>query len=198
MHPKNELKLISCIFACMGLAAVQPYFRTKFSIHNIVLIIPTAIQLLILCLEMYTAIAYPEEFYLLSILTVGEFTDIVQLFGLLIAGIIQIVENTSKSQIDQSIKDSIKNIDQEIFTKYHCKSSKNCSFCKKRSLKPFLISRMFYLIVVSFAIDAAVVFTVGARKKIWRQGICVREFTANMIRLGLLYIVCHFYWVNIC
>lgn len=193
MHPKYEFKSISYIFAGLGLATVQPYFRTNSTTGKFVLVVPTIIQLLMLLVQTYFVLAYPD-YYCYQGSAIGELTDIVQVFGLLCAGIIQILENIFKSQLDQSIKDSIENIDQEIFIKHFCRHLENCAFCKKRRLTPFLINRIFSFIVTSIAIDAAILLTTLDNS--WSRSLYVREFTAIMIRLGLLHIVCHFYWVN--
>lgn len=196
MHPENEFKSISHIFVCLGLATVQPYFRSDSQLHNVFLIIPTIIQSLVILLEVCISMLYPEEF-ILQETDVTKFTDVVQLFGILSAGTIQILENVSKSRIDQSIKESIENFDRDIFTEHHCRRLENCAFCKKRFLRPFLITRAFYLVIVSFTMDAIVVITLDDEEKHWRQSLLARRFTANMIRIGLLHIVCHFHWVNI-
>ena len=123
----------------------------------------------------------------------------IQILGLLVAGIIQIVENISKSHIDLCIKESIESADREIFLNHYCPkyNRTECDFCQKLSLKPFLISRTVCLLLLSLAIDTIILLTLPDDQKIWRHSICVREFTANMIRIGLLYVACHFYWVNI-
>lgn len=195
MHPKTELKTISYIFASVGLATVQPNFQKNFPNQNFILFIPTLIQIIIISLELYVGLAYPEEFFHRTS-SVGAFTDLVQVFGLLTAGIIQITENIWKRQIDQCLKESIERFDRVIFAKHHCRNAKKCVFCQNRSVKSFLISRTILLFVLSLAIDISILLTIDDEERIWRQSIWVRELTAKMIRLGLIYIVCHLYWVN--
>lgn len=195
MHPKNEFKALSFVFACIGMASVQSHFRSNVPIRNLCLMIPTCVQLMVVSLELYAVLVYPTEFYHTSLL-VGGYIDVVLIVGLFVVGIIQIVENISKSQIDQRIKESIESVDREIFRIHYCRGSGKCAFCQKLSLKPFLIKRAPYLFVVSLAIDSIVVLMLHENNRIWKHNICIREFTANMIRIGLFYVACHFYWVN--
>lgn len=195
MHSKNEFKAISFVFACVGMATVQSHLRQNCPHRNFFLFIPTCVQLIIV---VYVVLLYLKQFpYNLTIL--GAYIDIIQVIGLQIAGIILIVENISKSHIDQCIKESIESVDREISLSHYCPewNKSKCGFCQKLSLKPFLISRTVCLLLLPFAIDTIVLLTLPDDQKIWRHTIFVREFTNNMIRIGLLYIACHFYWVNI-
>lgn len=196
MYPKNELKSICYPFVWIGMASPKPYFQRDSRIYNSSLFIPAIIQLTIIFFEGYIVFLYPEEF-LFPKSKVGTFTDIVQVYGLLFVGIIQIIENLLKGDLEQSINRSIEAFDREIFAKHTCQNQHICLFYRQRSLKPFLISRIFYFIILLLAIDSAVIVTIPDEDKFWRQSICVREFTANMIRFGLVYTVCHLHWVNV-
>lgn len=198
MHPKTELKSFCLIFARIGLSSVQPYIKENASNQNILLWIPTFIQAVILIFEFWFVLTFPNEIFH-SATSVGTFTDIVQVFGILIAGMVQILENVWKNGNNSNLKLSIEDFDREIFAKHACQNSGNCSFCQKRSLKPYLISRTINLLVVGLVIDVAIMVTLRYQPKqdvIWQQSICVREFTANMIRIGLIQVALHFHWVR--
>lgn len=195
MHPITELKSICRIFAWMGLSSVQPYFRENSSLHNILLCIPTFVQIIIISIESFTVFAYPNEFYH-NVTNVGAFTDAVQIGGLLLSGIVQIAENYWKSGIDQSIKESIGEFDREIFEIHSCRNQWNCLFSEERSIKSFLIGQTIYLFFVPIIIHIAILLTLPNSERIWIQSIYVREFTVHMIRIGLIQILCHFHWVR--
>lgn len=196
MDPKTEIKTICHAFAWMGLSSVQPYLREKSSIHNILLFVPIIIQIVVVSIEAYLVLSYPSEFFHPTS-KMGAFTDVLQVGGILIAGIVQIIENIWKCTLDQRIGYFIAKIDDNIFAQHFCARPPNCSFCRKRSLKAHLMTRTFYLIVVALLVDLIIITTIPNTEKTWRQSIIVREITSNIIRFGILQIDCYFYWVNI-
>lgn len=177
------------------MASPKIHFRANSRLFNWFLFVPSVVQLMIIFIESYIVFLYPHEF-LNHGSKMGMFTDFIQVYGMLFAGIVQIVENLLKGNLDQIINDSIEAFDQEIFAKHACRNPHYCSFHRQRSLLPFLIDRLFYFLFVTFVFDVAVILTISNEDRVWRQSICVREFTVNTIRIGMVYAVFHFYWVN--
>lgn len=197
MCPKNQFKKICEFFLRIGVACPTPYFRRNSQIYNSLLLIPVSIQLIVTFFAAVIVFIYPEEFLHHNTI-IGAFTDVVQVYGVLFAAAIQAIEQMLKGKLEQSIIESIEKFDLEIFAQHKCRYPHNCPVQRQRSLMPFLISKTIYLLIIPIAIDTAIVLTIlDEEERVWRQSICVREFTTIMIRVGLIYIVCHFLWVKI-
>lgn len=196
MQSKTEMNSIVHVLAWMGLSSVEPYLREKCRLYKTLIFVPITIQAIILLVEIFLVLAYPLQFFHHST-KMGQFTDILQVGGVLITGFVQIVENILKYSLHQKIGKMIFAIDETIFARHLCTKLPSCSFCKRRSLLPYLINRGFFLIFVAFLIDIIIITSIPEVEKVWKQSIIVREFTMNMIRIGMFQINCYFYWVGI-
>lgn len=195
MDPKNEMNTFCHIFAWMGLSSVQPYLRQKSPIHNTLIFVPIVIQAVIILIEVYIVFTYPDAlFHKGSIF--GAITDVLQVGGILFAGLVQILENIWKFPLDQRIGKMIAKIDEDIFARHFCRSPPNCSFCKQRSLKPFIVSRGLLLIVVTLLVDLIIITSIPESEKNWQRSIIVREYTTIVLRIGTLQIISYFHWVS--
>lgn len=195
MHAQTQMKSIYCVFAFIGISSVHRYLRNNSRVRNTLIHVPTLIQGAVVFMEAYIVLKYPDEIYHRST-RLGAFTDLVQVGGTLAVGFIQILENILKAPLDENIYKNINKIDLEISARHYCRGS-GCTFYRDRSLNSFLISRTFFLIGLGLTLDLFIIFTIPDVEKLWRQSIMVREVTANMIRIGLLQISCHFFWVSI-
>lgn len=205
MPPKTEFKYLCRIFLFLGQTSVQSFFRKKSRYHNLLLCIPVVVQAISIILELIWLQFYTNELYnpkyhpnsnVRAIADAVQFRYISiysQSIGLLIVATIQIIENICKSDIDQKIKDSIALFDQEMFAKHFCCNS--CSFCNKRSLKTFF-GQTVVIFVIWLIMDIAVLLTINDEEAFWRKCICVREFSSNMIRIGMIQVLLHFHWVR--
>lgn len=196
MYPKTELNLIYPVLVCLGLSSLQPLFQKNSPLQNTILYIPTLIQTIVLIIEVWIVLTYPFEIFRSSTV-VGTFTNIFQVLGILFACMLQILENIWKGELDNSIKESVGEFDLKIFNRHSCQNPSNCSFVRERSQKQFLINRTICLLFVPFILNISILLTIPERDKTWQQSILVREFTVNMIHIGLINVVCHFYWVRI-
>lgn len=178
MQSKTEMKTIVHIFAWMGLSPVVPHLRQGRRLYNTLIFVPLAIQAIILFVEVYLVLAYPLQFFHHST-KMGEFTDILQVGGALITGLVQILENTLKYSLDQKIGKKISAIDESIFARHLCTKLPSCRFCKRRSLIPYLINRGFFLIFLAILIDVILITSIPEADQIWQQSIIVREFFTN-------------------
>lgn len=145
-------------------------------------------------LTIHTVLAYPER-YLQTTTSVNYFTDCLQFFRAFFAAIVPILENILKNQIEHELNASIEAIDTEIFARHLCSNTKSCSFCQKRSLKFCFYSRIVYLPVIGILIDFTIMKMVFETHKLWSEDLYIREFSASMVRIGVIQIVCYFYWV---
>lgn len=196
MSSNTEFNSICRIFLALGLSSVPPFFRKNSSYYNLFLCIPVAIQAMMVLAQMLVVYFYPDEIYHITS-RVGAITDVIQVNGLLLVAIVQIVENICRSGIDRKIKESIELFDHEIFNGHICRETKICKLCKKRSLTRFCISRIIILVVCPLISDIVIIKSIDDDDKNWRQSICVREISTNMIRIGLVQAVLHFRWVRI-
>lgn len=195
MQPKTEMKTFCHIFAWLGLSSVQPYLRQKSPIHNTLIFVPTVIQAVIIVIEVCIVFTYPKAlFHKGSIL--GAITDVLQVGAILFAGFVQLLENIMKFSLDQRIGKIIAEIDKDIFARHLCRGPRICSFCKQRSLTPFLVSRGFYLILVTTLVDSFIIASVPENEKTWQQSIIVREYTTIVLRIGVIQITCYLHWVS--
>lgn len=194
MSIKCDFKLIDHIYAWLGMTSLKPHLQINSPFYASLSFIPILVQFLIVSIETYIFLTYSDQF-LHQTSNLAALTDGTETFGLIMVGYVQIAENIWKSEIGQNINESIKAFDQEIFAGHFCQ--KNCSFCQRLTLWPFLFRRIVYIFLIALLNEIAIILTIADVDKRWRQSIIVRETTAIMIRVGLIYIVCHFYWVVI-
>lgn len=206
MSPKTEFKYFGRIFFFLGLSSVQPFLRKKSSNHNLFLYIPVLMQAIMIISELIWLHFFTKELFNpknnqnespLAVANAIKYRHIsiyIQSMGLLFVAVIQIAESICKGDIDRKIKESIALFDQEMFARHSCRDP--CSFCKKRSLKKFF-GRIIFMFVIWFIMDISVLLTIDKSEKVWRQCVLLREFSSNMIRIGLIQTALHFRWVRV-
>lgn len=184
-----ELKLIKQVLIWLGMSPPKLNPRTNYSY-----LLPMFIHFTIYFLVAHTVLAHPERFFQTTS-TVKYFLDFVHAFRVLFAAAAQILENILKTHVEDELNESIEAIDDEIFAKHLCSNSKRCSFCRKRSLKFFFYSRIALFPVTCFMVDLTLMNLVSETDKTWANSLFIREFSSSMVRIGMIQIVCHFYWV---
>lgn len=195
MRLENGLKRFSQISLYLGLCSVHPHFWKKAIWLNAILFVPIVIQLLILTIETYTAIKYSAEFMHRSS-ELGAITDMVQVYGIFLLAIIQIVENLLKGKADMELRETFDRIDQTIYAWHFCFVGQNCKKCETLNLKWYLFRHIFLVLIVTNIFDLTIMLTLNGEYAVWRQSICVRILSMNMIRIHLLQIICYFGWIT--
>lgn len=194
MESKFELDSISHIFTWIGLSSIK--FRKNARVHNCLLVLPIIVQVAVLLIELYLVLEYPNEF-LYDFPSLAALTDLLQIYGYLFAGFVQIGENLTKGSSHYNLTASIKAYDRNMFAKHLCRNSKQCLFCSKRSLTARILIGSILIFFIGLFTDVVILTTIAdERLCIWRQSIAIRTFSDNMIRLGVFQIACHFFWVS--
>lgn len=195
MHEIKELKILNGITICLGLSPAQYKFKKRYFILNYLKFSPIIIQFGIIISIIYTVLANREKYLIVSSF-LDECLDCAQIFRILIMSIIQILENISKSRLNDKLNKAMENVDREIFARHLCGRLKSCSFCRKRSLRRFFYTKLLWLPVVDFIIDIIVMGIIAKKDPVWANSLNIREFSATMIRIALVPMLCHFYWAS--
>lgn len=186
-----ETMKMACVW--LGLSSVHSYLKKNARVRNAFIFLPILIQIFIISVEFFISISYQSEMFHQGSI-ISALTDALQVVGILLTSTIQIIENLFKGQLDTQIQKTMNEIDCEIIKNHWC--TVHCSTCKRLNLRKFFMTKFLYLIMFGLCIDVIIITTIRDDEKSWRQNICARGWSNNMIRIGLLQIIMHFGWIT--
>lgn len=195
MNSRNYQKILNKTCVWLGLSSIHFYFRENSLLRNLLLFLPIFVQISIIIIEFYISTAYHYVLFHQTSM-ISALTDALQVAGTLLASAIHISENLFKGRLDSHLREQMEKIDCELLLNHISDHLPDCTLCQKLKLKRFFVVKLISLFIFGLIIDVFIMTTIKDDEKVWRQNICVRGWSNNMIRIGLLQIIFSFGWIS--
>lgn len=190
MPTRNYLKTFNATCVVLGLSSVHSLLQKSSKYRIGLVFVPILAQIGMVIMELYiSTIFHHELFHTGSFL--NALADAIQVGGILFASSMYFLENLLKGRLDTNLRQMMYKLDCEIFALCPDKSVN-----RKLNLNRFFLTKLFYLVGFGLCVDICLMTTIRDDEKYWRQNICVRAWSNNMLRIGLLRIIIYFGWVT--